>query len=166
MSVKVISGIGESGIALFFYQKRVSDLKRQREIISFGGHGIMKEVRSRRKRNYEEPDACHLDKLTYEQVKRVPVKGDVFILNLRCEGGPTGLYREVTEIRGCYRVVDDSHPRFIICDEFRNERLTGRRMLLRSDFYAGIAKVKLVDRIYYKSGKDGLTWEQLAVENF
>lgn len=59
----------------------------------------MKEVRSRRKRNYEEPDACHLDKLTYEQVKRVPVKGDVFILNLRCEGGPTGLYREVTEIR-------------------------------------------------------------------
>jgi hypothetical protein len=40
----------------------------------------MKEVRSRRKRNYEEPDACHLDKLTYEQVKRVPVKGDVFIL--------------------------------------------------------------------------------------
>ena len=30
----------------------------------------------------------------------------------------------------------------------------------------GIAKVKLVDRIYYKSGKDGLTWEQLAVENF
>lgn len=49
----------------------------------------MKEVRSRRKRNYEEPDACHLDKLTYEQVKRVPVKGDVFILNLRCEGGPT-----------------------------------------------------------------------------
>lgn len=44
--------------------------------------------------------------------------------------------------------------------------LIGRRMLLRSDFYAGIAKVKLVDRIYYKSGKDGLTWEQLAVENF
>ena len=87
-------------------------------------------------------------------------------MNLRCEGGPTGLYREVTEIRGCYRVVDDSHPRFIICDEFRNERLTGRRMLLRSDFYACIAKVKLVDRIYYKSGKDGLTWEQLAVENF
>lgn len=39
-------------------------------------------------------------------------------------------------------------------------------MLLRSDFYAGIAKVKLVNRIYYKSGKDGLTWEQLAVENF
>lgn len=63
-------------------------------------------------------------------------------------------------------MVDDSHPRFIICDEFRNERLTGRRMLLRSDFYAGIAKVKLVNRIYYKSGKDGLTWEQLAVENF
>lgn len=116
--------------------------------------------------DYEEPDACHLDKLTYEQAKKVPVKGDVFILNLRCEGGSTGLYREVTEIRGCYRVVDDSHPRFIICDEFRNERLTGRKALLRSDFYAGIAKVRLVDRIYYKSGKDGLTWEQLAVENF
>jgi hypothetical protein len=45
---------------IFLSKKRVSDLKRQREIISFGGYGIMKEVRSRRKRNYEEPDACHL----------------------------------------------------------------------------------------------------------
>ena len=138
MSVKVISGIGESGIALFFYKKMRIRPQASAGDISFGGHGIMKEVRSRRKRNYEEPDACHLDKLTYEQAKKVPVKGDVFILNLRCEGGSTGLYREVTEIRGCYRVVDDSHPRFIICDEFRNERLTGRKALLRSDFYAGI----------------------------
>lgn len=49
MSVKVISGIGESGIALFFYKKMRIRPQASAGDISFGGHGIMKEVRSRRK---------------------------------------------------------------------------------------------------------------------
>ena len=50
MSVKVISGIGESGIALFFYKKMRIRPQASAGDISFGGHGIMKEVRSRKKK--------------------------------------------------------------------------------------------------------------------
>lgn len=122
--------------------------------------------RAATKKEKEEEKVCRMCELKYENVIKCPTKGQIFILNLRDVYGNSGVSRECSELRGCFRVVDDTHPRFIICEEFRSEAYTGRRALLRSDFYSGIAKVKIVDRVYYKIGKDSLTWEQLAVENF
>lgn len=122
--------------------------------------------RTKEELEHDESKVCHIDKLTYEQVSRVPVKGEIFILNERFKMSKKGAERMSAERRGCFRVIDDTHKRLLICEEYRKEGITRIVSFPRNDFYAGIMHVKVVDRVYYSSGKNGLSWEQLAVENF
>lgn len=121
----------------------------------------------RKRKKVDESSVCHLDNLTYEQVSRVPTKGQIFIMNRKGGCDESGRYNAISETRGCYRVIDDTTSKiFIVCEEFRSENYTGKVCLLRSDFYCGLAVAKIVDRPYYKTGKNALSWEEFDVANF
>ena len=60
--------------------------------------------------------------------------------------------------------MNDNHPKFIIAEEFRSGKLNPVTVcLLKSDFYVGLAKIKIVDKPYYSMET---TWEEFNVVNF
>lgn len=120
---------------------------------------------SEKKEKNNQGYVVNLYKLTQEQLNRVPKKGDIFIYNYTERDISPGRNRVDTDIRGCYRVVDDSHPIFIVCEEFYSEGMYGAKIvtMYRKDFYAGSAVAVLVERPYYKTET---TWSEFAIKNF
>ncbi len=120
-----------------------------------------------RKRKYVEEDVLNpisVFRLTEEQRDAVPKVGDIFIYNYTDKEAGDGRNRKFTDRRGCFKCVNDNHPKFIIAEEFRSGKLNPVTVcLLKSDFYVGLARIKIVDKPYYSMET---TWEDFNVVNF
>ncbi len=106
-----------------------------------------------------------MNELTEEQKSRIPKVGMLIIFNERGNYS-NGKNRKYAESRFCCRVLDISHPVFIICEMYVNEKITREVCLYKSDLITKYSIWCEVDRPYYKSGKNGLSWEDFKIEKF